>query len=188
MAEKNNSIGRLIITLTVIGALGALFLAGVYEWTIPHILEHEARARERAIMEVLPEADYYEEVTHNDQIFYEGYDENDNFVGVAVSLRGGGYAGEIEIMIGTDPEAREIINIFILNHQETPGLGARITEEQFRENFENAPFSELEIVRRTPEEPQEIEAIAGATMSVEAVKNIVSRVGDIVSEYYGGGS
>ncbi len=188
MAEKNNSIAKLVITLTIIGAFGALFLAGVYEWTIPHILEHEARAREQAIMEVLPDLDYYEEVTHNDKIFYEGYDENDNLVGVAVSLKGGGYAGEIEIMIGTDPQEGKILNIYVLNHQETPGLGARITEEQFREDFKDAPFSELEIVQRTPEEPYEIEAIAGATMSVEAVKNIVSDVGDIVTEHYGGGN
>lgn len=189
MAESDrDSVKRLILTLTVIGAFGSLFLAFVFTWTNPHILEHEARAREEAIMTVLPDAATYEEEVRNDQTFYIGYDENENRAGVALTVVQGGYQGMIEVMVGVDPNREEIIYISILDHEETPGLGARITEESFKENFRNKPIDDYELVNRTPEEPYEVEGIAGATISAETVKEIVMEAGSIALEHFGGGS
>ena len=189
MAEGNrDSVKRLILTLTVIGAFGSLFLAFVFTWTNPHILEHEARAREEAIMTVLPDAVRYEEEVRNAQTFFIGYDENENRAGIALTVEKGGYQGMIDVMVGVDPEAEKIMNISILDHEETPGLGARITEEDFRENFRDKPIDDYELVSRPPEEPYEVEGIAGATISAEAVKEIVMEAGSIALEHFGGGS
>ncbi len=186
--EERASVFKLILTLTVIGAVGALFLAFVFSWTNPYILEHEARAREEAIMTALPDAVTYEEEVIDDQTFYVGYDEADHKVGVALTVEMGGYQGMIEVMVGVDPAQEKIIYISVLNHEETPGLGARITEERFKENFENKPIDDYELVDHPPEEPYEVENIAGATISAETVKEIVMEAGVIALEHYGGGS
>lgn len=186
MAEDRASVKRLILTLTIIGAVGSLFLAFIFSWTNPYILEHQARAREEAIMTALPEAVRYEEEVRNDRTFYIGFDEADQQVGVALTVTKGGYQGMIEVMVGVDPERERIIDISILNHEETPGLGARITEERFKDNFRDKPIEEYEIVNRPPDEPHEVENIAGATISSEAVMNIVMEAGNIVLEYFGG--
>lgn len=188
MAQEDNNLSRLVITLTVIGVISALALAVVYQWTTPYIEEHQARAREEAIFSVLEGAVDYEETTENGIAFFEGYDEAGNLVGVSYIAKGSGYQGAIEIMVGYDPANNEILDISVLNHEETPGLGARITEEQFKDNFANKPVGEYELVNREPTDPYQVETIAGATISARSVKNIVSDAGLTFEEYYGGGN
>lgn len=188
MAQEDSSLARLVITLTVIGIVSALVLSVVYQWTTPYIEEHQAEAREEAIFSVLEGAVEYEEVTKNGITFYEGYNESGDLVGVSYIAKGSGYQGTIEIMVGADPANAEIIYISVLNHEETPGLGARITEEEFKENFADKPFGEYELVNREPTEPNEVETIAGATISTRSVKDIVSEAGLTIEEYYGGGN
>ena len=188
MAQEDNNLSRLILTLTIIGVISALSLAVVYQWTTPYIEEHQARAREEAIFSVLEGAVDYEETTRNGITFFEGFDEGGNLVGVSFIATGSGYQGAIEIMVGYDPANNEILSISVLNHEETPGLGARITEEEFKDNFANKPIGEYELVSREPTDPYEVETIAGATISARAVKNIVSDAGFTFEEFYGGGN
>ncbi len=67
-----NKMSTLILTLTIIGVISALSLAFVYQWTIPRIDEHQQRLTEKAILEVLPGATSYREITKNDHIYYLG--------------------------------------------------------------------------------------------------------------------
>ncbi|SDL95570.1 RnfABCDGE type electron transport complex subunit G [Halarsenatibacter silvermanii] len=187
MADKRASIKRLIITLTFIGAFGSLFLAFVFSWTNPYILEHEARAREEAIFTCLPGSVDYEEEEIDDHTFYTGIDEHEQRVGIAVEYSVAGYQGFVDVMVGVDPEAGEVIGAHVLNHEETPGLGARITEDEFLDNFRDLPVGDYEVVD-SPEEEREIEGIAGATISAEAVKEAVSEAGELIMENYGGGN
>lgn len=185
---NNNNITRLVLTLTVIGIISAFTLFLVYQWTLPYIQEHQARARREAIFTVLPDAVDYEEVEKNDRSFYEGYDEDGRKVGVAFIGSGPGYQGVIEVMVGSDPAQEEVLGISILEHEETPGLGARITETEYREQFRGKPFTEYDVIRQEATEEDEIEGIAGATISAEAVANIVEEAGEVILRYYGGGS
>ncbi|MFW6266345.1 MAG: RnfABCDGE type electron transport complex subunit G [Halanaerobiales bacterium] len=182
----NKSISRLVITLTVIGVVSAFILTFVYEWTTPHIERHQAEAREEAIYEVLPEADSYKEIEKNGTTFYEGYDNSDSRIGVAMLTSGSGFQGEIELMIGVDLKAEEIYGIKILEHEETPGLGAKITEDDYKNNFKNKPFGDYEVIKREAEKPDEVEAIAGATISSEKVTEIVEEAVADIESVYGG--
>ena len=189
MENKNdkNSMFNLIKTLTIIGIISGLALSFVFQWTQPHIAEHERQALEKSIYTVLPDAEEYQEVEKNGLIFYEGFDQHGSQVGVAYKSTGNGFQGEIVVMVGTDPQQEKILAISILQHQETPGLGARITEERFKNNFSDKPFGDYEVVTGSTEEPYEVEAISGATISVENVVQIVERAVKIISEEYGSG-
>ncbi|MFW6381212.1 MAG: RnfABCDGE type electron transport complex subunit G [Bacillota bacterium] len=175
---------RLIITLTILGIISAVVLAFVYEWTTPKIEEHTRAARESAILAVLPESDSFREVKKSGMVFYEGNKDNE----VAMIISGGGFQGQIELMIGANPTTEKIYAIRVLNHSETPGLGANITGEKFGNNFTNKPFGEYEVVKKPvdqKQEPYKVEAISGATISSEKVTSIIEEAIKELKEVYG---
>jgi len=45
--------------------------------------------------------------------------------GVAYEIDGSGYAGEIKLMLGVDPDGK-VLDVRVLAHKETPGLGDKI--------------------------------------------------------------
>lgn len=64
---------------------------------------------------------------------------------------------------------------------ETPGLGAKITEDKFTERFKDKPATDyLEAVKITPNKDNEVEAISGATTSSKAS---VSAVNEAITFY-----
>ena len=56
-----------------------------------------------------------------------------------------------------------------------------------KNNFFDKPFGDYEVVTGTTEEPHEVEAISGATISVENVVKIVEQAVEIIREEYGSG-
>src|SRR6056297_4188538 len=181
-------ISKLVITLTVIGIISAIALSFVYQWTTPYIEEHQAEAQKKAINAVLPQAEEVKEVEKAGQTFYEGYDSNGNRIGVAINASGPGYQNVIELMIGVNINNEKIYAIKILSHEETPGLGARITGEEYKNNFVDKSFGEYNVVKREPQTEMEVEAIAGATISSTSVKNIVEDAIVKIQNAYGGGA
>lgn len=91
-------------------------------------------------------------------------------------LRSGpGLWGHISAVVCIDPSAATIAGLSFTEHNETPGLGARIEEDWFQEQFrgKKAP------VRLQPEgtrsgSSSDIDAITGATITSRAVRDIVN--------------
>ncbi|MEJ6950432.1 RnfABCDGE type electron transport complex subunit G [Natronospora cellulosivora (SeqCode)] len=173
---------KIVLTLTLLGIISALLLAFVYQITTPIIEEHQEKARREAVLNVLPESDSYQEVEKNGIIFYEGNVENE----LALIVSGSGFQGEIEIMVGVNPTDGMIYAIRVLNHSETPGLGANITTDRFLANFENKPFGDYDVVKRPINNEYEVEGISGATISSENVSTIIESAIEKVSTVYGG--
>ena len=185
----DNSLGKLVLTLTIIGIVSALALTFVYEWTTPYINKHKAKAREKAVFEVIPGAQEYKEVNHNGQKFFEGYGESGDRIGVAMIASGPGFQGMIKMMVGVDMADKKINSIRILEHQETPGLGALITGKEYKSNFKGKPFSDsYNVVKKDTSDPYKVEAIAGATISSQKVTNIVEGALKKFNKAYGGGN
>ncbi|ADQ14549.1 RnfABCDGE type electron transport complex subunit G [Halanaerobium hydrogeniformans] len=183
--EKNSNL-RLVITLVTIGLVSAFVLTFVYQWTTPYIEANQAEIRRRAINEVLPGAEEIEEIDIDGDIFYKAYDQDNRKIGVATQHSGAGYNGMIDVMVGVDIEEQKVLNISIVEHEETPGLGARITEEEYRRHFQEKPFGDYQAVSTEPTDPMEVQIIAGATISSEAVMKIVENAVDKINTVYGG--
>ncbi|NLA95186.1 MAG: RnfABCDGE type electron transport complex subunit G [Bacteroidales bacterium] len=65
-------------------------------------------------------------------IFHSVYDMNDNLLGTAVeSTDKNAFGGDLKVMVGFDPKG-EILGYEVLEHSETPGLGA-LAGEWFRQ-------------------------------------------------------
>lgn len=51
----------------------------------------------------------------------------------------GGFGGDLTIMVGVDLGAGLMTGMEVVNHSETPGLGARISEISFRKQWQGLP-------------------------------------------------
>ncbi|MGD2278887.1 MAG: FMN-binding protein, partial [Candidatus Omnitrophota bacterium] len=104
-------------------------------------------------------------------------DKDGKLLGYAFKAKGNGYQGEIKLVSGLDNTLSNLVGIEVLESQETPGLGAEISSENFRKQFVSlSVVHPIEYVKnRKPEEKYQIEAITGATISSRAVVNILNK-------------
>lgn len=160
----------LILSLICIIASG--LLAGVNFITKPRILAQAKAEEEGSLKEVLPEAERFAEVKSQEEIlYYKVYDKDNRFVGVAFKASSKGYSSIIETMAGMTKDGT-ITAIKILNQNETPGLGARITETDFIRQFTQKNIADL----------AGIQAITGATISSRAVIDAVKKKAEEIKE------
>ena len=110
--------------------------------------------------------------------FYNVYKaaKDDKLMGWVAKTSGQGYADKIELLIGLDPSAEKITGLFILDQKETPGLGNKITDPDWRGKFnEKSTSRALVAAKRGAKAPNEIDAITGATISSRAVCTIINK-------------
>nr|AIB09468.1 electron transport complex protein RnfG [Halobacteroides sp. TB21] len=156
---------KLIIVLTIIMIISAGILTWVQQKTEPIIEQHAQEKKENAILTVLPGAEDYEEVTKGDLTLYKGTDSSGNLVGYAMENSEQGFQSVLKLMIGLDIEQKKVLKVKILNQAETPGLGARISEEEFKAQFNDKSFDDAFKAK------EDIDAISGATISSQAMSD-----------------
>ncbi len=101
---------------------------------------------------------------------------DDQTSGWVVKSSGQGYADKIELLVGVDAKAETISGLFILDQKETPGLGNKIMEQAWRNQFNNKSTQQpMTAVKTKASAPNEINAITGATISSKAVCGIVNQ-------------
>jgi electron transport complex protein RnfG len=130
MKKLESNIVNMAIVLTVIAVVAGGLLAWVNNVTSGPIEQINNQAIENGIKSViLGDRDIefrVEEPTESDGfIFHNVYDMSDNLIGTAVeSTDKNGFGGALKIMVGFDPEG-VILGYEVLEHSETPGLGAQ---------------------------------------------------------------
>ncbi|MFQ5480265.1 MAG: RnfABCDGE type electron transport complex subunit G [Thermodesulfobacteriota bacterium] len=184
----NKSI-KMVITLTVLGALAGIILAFVFRMADPLIQINKEKELKAAIFTVLPEAKDYRTLTKElkDEIVtvYVGLDAKGEAIGVSFKADGNGFQGNVGIMVGLGLDYEKLKGIEVLDQVETPGLGDRIREEGFKAQFKGVEIHpKIEYIKyRKPEKPYQIQAITGATISSNAVvvniNNAVKKVTEL---------
>ena len=98
--------------------------------------------------------------------------------GYAVYVRGAGLWGEIVSIFGFQPDLQTFTGVEFVEQNETPGLGARITEQWYKEQFrgKSGPFELVE--EGASEESNELDALTGATRTSEAVLKIANKAAE----------
>ena len=107
---------------------------------------------------------------------------------VAFAFSGAGVWGPIEGIIAIKPDYETFKGITIIRQEETPGLGSRITEKAYLDQFSDRKFFPLLTViqGRPSQQPNEIDAITGATMTSNAFIDIINeQVADHLSVFIG---
>ena len=170
-----NSILRMIFALTLVGVFSGLTLVFMYKYSIPKIQVNMNADTNRAIKELFPGAGKVEK--SEEKGVYKLSDKTGKALGYAFITAGNGYQGVIKLIVGVDSTIKTMKGIEVLESQETPGLGAEISMPPFKDQFKGLILSHpIEYVKNeTPNEPYEIEAITGATISSRAVVNILNK-------------
>lgn len=185
---------KITVNLVVIYLIGGLLLAYVYAKASPIIFINNKIAKEKALKEMVPEADSIDKLgdwdPHEKHAEYfvarscgevkvrefkdektgeikeekECLDPGD--IGYIVQTFGKGYSSYIDILFSVDNDFR-VKKISILHHAETPGLGDEIELDYFKDQFKGKDVKHLKVLKT--ETTEYIQAITGATISTRAV-------------------
>jgi Na+-transporting NADH:ubiquinone oxidoreductase subunit C len=95
--------------------------------------------------------------------------------GTVFPMRGTGLWGTIKGMVGLGPDSR-LTGVSFTEHNETPGLGARIDEAWFRLQFAGKRGPMTMVPEKQPSSETEFDAITGATITSTAVRDMINAV------------
>lgn len=95
--------------------------------------------------------------------------------GWVTKAKGVGYADRIELLVAFAPGADKLTGLFILDQKETPGLGNKIIDQAWRDQFRGKSTRyPLEAVKGKGLAGHQINAISGATISSRSVVAIIN--------------
>ena len=153
----------LVLSLTVISGVCAAVLAYVDSVTKDPIAKMKVRQEQSAVKAVLPPG--ATEVVEGTG-FFVGMNEKNDIVGYAAKGKdGGGYGGDIELMVGFKPDKKTVVCYKTLAASETPGLGMKLKTPEFADQFKGKNGTSLKVKK----DGGEIEAITSATITSRAV-------------------
>jgi len=157
-----------VILLTVVVAVSMVLLTmtdGVTKEEIDKRKDDEIKEMLGVQFEDMDDFEYYEDIE-----LYIIKDEGGNTIGYAFKAVGQGYGGDIEMLVGLIDEST-IKDVSVISHGETPGLGAKITESWFTDQFQGATVDDLALSK----DGGDIDAISGATISSKAVVDSIKQ-------------
>lgn len=183
MAKRESTFKNMVLTLFLVALVAAAALGGVYNLTKPDIDKALKRKTQTAVKMVLPKFDnnpaeemYEIKTPEGDVVQCFPASQNGQPVGKAVkSFTNTGYSGRIVVMVGFLPDG-SIFDTFVLSHKETPGLGTKMKEPKFKNQFKNQSPAEFELVVNKDGGP--VDAITAATISSRAFCDAVQRAYD----------
>ena len=111
-----------------------------------------------------------------DRVAYKVFSADGEHLGWVVRAVGDGFQDRIELLIGLSRDAGKITGLDVLDQKETPGLGSKIKDPPtFRKQFAGKPTDKLLSVKAKDPTNTKIVPISGATVSSEAVSDIVNK-------------
>ncbi|HAE91699.1 MAG TPA: NADH:quinone oxidoreductase [Tissierella sp.] len=121
--------------------------------------------------------DNIDNIGSEDDPMYIYYGENKEVLGYAVPISGSGLWGSIEGYVGISSDYSTILGLDFTSHSETPGLGGRISEDWYKEQFRGIDITESQngnyIIYR-PSAGGNVDAIAGATLTSKSVSKLLN--------------
>ena len=153
----------------------------------PKIEQNKINKRNRLVGALLPEAEKFILLDEDIEIeslrgkkekieVYQAMSEEDECVGWSFNAAGSGFADKIELVVAVDKDFEKLAGFDVLSSNETPGFGDQIKYDYYRDQFAGAPAEELKLVMSGDPKKidAEIVAISGATVSSEAVVEIIN--------------
>jgi Na+-translocating ferredoxin:NAD+ oxidoreductase subunit G len=175
MAKLESTLKNMILSLAVISMVMSAALGVVYNLTKGPIEKADKQKEIDAIKGVLPafDNDPTKEMKEVDGITFYPAKKGNQLVGYAVkTFTEKGFAGHIGMMVGILPDGT-IHNTIVLQQKETPGLGTKMMEPKFHDQFNGKnPASFNMTVKK---DGGEVDAITAATISSRAYCDALDR-------------
>lgn len=156
---------QMIVTLFMVALVCSIVLSFVYSFTSPRIAETQNELTLAGLKEVSAAQEFVETIP---ETLWRALDSSGSNRGIVFRVFPQGYGGPIPITVGLDLDGK-IIGVRIASAaegmKETPGLGAKITDKEFIDQFIGRTAPEVQIKK----DGGEIDAITAATISSRAV-------------------
>jgi Na+-translocating ferredoxin:NAD+ oxidoreductase subunit G len=180
MAKTESSFKNMVLSLTLISLVASAGLGFVYEFTKEPIELSNLNKKVNAIKQVVPEFNnnpYSERFRlptgDGDSLDIFPAKKDSLIVGYAVNTyTKKGFSGNIVLMAGFKPDGT-IVNISILEHKETPGLGTKMSESKFKDQF--IAKNPADFILKVRKDGGPVDAISAATISSRAFCDAVQR-------------
>lgn len=162
----------------LLGTGFSVALAGAQAGFGPRIRENERQALESAVYEVVPDAARFEEIDVSGRKVFKCVKESGDLCGWAVPASGFGFQDEIRLVVGLSPDGNTVTGIKVLLQKETPGLGNKIEEQEWRDQFVGLDASRPGTMLKSEpkDKAHEVQAVTGATITSVSVMSIVNGV------------
>ena len=173
-----SSLKNMVLVLFCITLISSACVGLVNMITVEPIRAAKEAAVKEALAQVLPEFDATEKSEHTaDELPIVAYKATKDGEGVGYAIESqtkSGFSGLVRLMVGFDTKG-VILNVNVLEQAETPGLGAKMTEEgnpllasiQGKE----APNTRLTVKK----DGGDVDALTAATISSRAYAEAVAR-------------
>ena len=160
---------KLAAILFLIAFICSLLLVLCNTLTKDRILELQQKAENEARIEVLADASDFEKLHSSDKVdeAYIGKDSNGDTAGYCFKVSPSGFNGKITMIVGITKDG-VISGVKITDMAETPGLGAKSTDEAWTAQFKGKT-DKIEVVKTGNAKGNQINAISGATITSRAV-------------------
>jgi electron transport complex protein RnfG len=174
----NKEMGVVLLKLVVLSIVAAAILGAIYIPTQEQVIKYKQEQKELALLVVNPLADHFDPVkskSGEEILYYRALDADNNLIGYSFFRDQSGSQSVITLAGGIDTEYK-VTGIKIMSHAETPGLGAKIIESAFTDQFKGVSESDLMLSKKGGA----IDAITGASISSQAViDGIQSKINEI---------
>ena len=160
------TLGFVLLVITVISSG---ILAYINSFTQPIINENQRIAKEKARMEVMPDAVSFDSLgSFNDETIFTAVDESGNIIGYTFMASLYGYSSHVKTMVGVTTDLK-LNRIKIIEQKETPGLGANCVNPAFQELFIEKYEHELLVDK----DGGKITSLTGATITTRTIANSI---------------
>ena len=173
-----SSLKNMVLVLFCITLISGACVGLVNMITVDPIAKAKEAAEKAALAQVLPEFDAVEMSEHTaDELPIVAYKatKGDEVVGYAIkTATKSGFSGMVKMMVGFDTKGT-ILNVNVLEHNETPGLGAKMTEEgnPLLTSIQGKEASKTNLTVK--KDGGDVDALTAATISSRAYADAVAR-------------
>ena len=177
-----SSLKNMVLVLFCITLISSACVGLVNMITVEPIAQAKEAAVKAALAQVLPEFDATEKSEHTaDELQIIAYkaSKGGEVVGYAIeSSTKNGFSGMVKMMVGFDTKGT-ILNVNVLEQNETPGLGAKMTEEgnPLLASIQNKEASKVKF--QVKKDGGDIDALTAATISSRAYADAVARAYEV---------
>ncbi len=183
MSPRKKPLLQPVLFMMALTALCTLILALLNEASIGRIREQESLQQKRTILYVLNQpvpdeaeavAEAFSRLVVAEKDYFRAVQGNET-LGYAFPVEGPGLWGSMIGYAALDAAGKTLLGVSLPTHSETPGLGGRVNEPWFTEQFRSIPLDDagrLKLVFK-PADGGNLDAITGATQTSEAVRKLV---------------
>ncbi len=190
--KKKSTFWNMIFSFVTVSFCASVAVSFIYAQTKSSIQENKKNAELSAIVELfgddfdnnpLEEKINIEEKNGKSIEIYLLRNNNTIYAMAINSYTTKGFGGDIYMLVGFYLDGT-MAGYKVIEHKETPGLGSKMNEDKFRNQFENLFLHDEDIALK--QDGGKIDAITSATITSRAVIDAINRAKDTYEKFIKG--